>query len=239
LDQLRQPEELIPVDSSNPFFTFDPNKCVLCGICVRTCDEIQGRQAIDFIHRGYDTKIGTAGDAPFIDSICESCGECVVRCPVGSLTVNEYKKPSYEVATICPYCGVGCGINLGVQGNQIVSVSGNRETPANKGTLCVKGRFGITFVDHPDRLSKPMVRKYLLNGGKRKKKDDRGEWVEVDWDTALDLVSEKLVDIKKTSGSDAVGFLSSAKCTNEENYLMQKFARQIIGTHNIDHCARL
>jgi predicted molibdopterin-dependent oxidoreductase YjgC len=237
--KLRKPEELMPVDSSNPFFTFDPNKCVLCGICVRTCDESQGRQAIDFIHRGYDTKIGTAGDVPFIESICESCGECVVRCPVGSLTIKDYKKPSYEVSTVCSYCGVGCGINLGIQGDRIVNVSGNREAPANEGALCVKGRFGSTFVDHPDRLIKPMVREYLLNGGKRKKKTDRGEWVEVEWDTALDLVAEKLVAIKKKSGSDAVGFLSSAKCTNEENYLMQKFARQVIGTHSIDHCARL
>jgi formate dehydrogenase major subunit len=239
LNNLRRPEVLMPVDSSNPFFTFDPNKCVLCGICVRTCDEIQGRQAIDFIHRGYETKIGTAGDLPFIESICESCGECVIRCPVGSLSFKDYKKPAYEVSTVCSYCGVGCGINLGIQGNNIVNVNGNRAAPANNGALCVKGRFGSTFVNHPDRLTKPKVRKYLLNGGKRKKKSDRGEWVEVDWDTALNLVAEKFVEIKTASGSDAIGLLASAKCTNEENYLMNKFARQVIGTHSIDHCARL
>ena len=239
LDKLRKPEVLMPIDSSNPFFAFDPNKCVLCGICVRTCDEIQGRQAIDFIHRGYETKIGTAGDLPFIESICESCGECVVRCPVGSLAFKDYKKPAYEISSVCSYCGVGCGINLGVQGDQIVSVSGNRNSPANDGALCVKGRFGSTFVNHPDRLTKPMVREYLLNGGKRKKKSERGDWVEVDWDIALDLIAEKFKAIKDESGSNAIGVMSSAKCTNEENYLMQKFARQVIGTHNIDHCARL
>jgi predicted molibdopterin-dependent oxidoreductase YjgC len=239
LKRLRRPEALMPVDSSNPFFTFDPNKCVLCGICVRTCDEIQGRQAIDFIHRGYSTKIGTAGDLPFIESICESCGECVVRCPVGSLSFKDYKKPAYEVSTVCPYCGVGCGINLGIQGNQIVNVNGNRDAPVNEGRLCVKGRFGNTFVDHPDRLTKPMVREYLLNRGKRQKNEDRGEWVEVEWDQALDIVAGKLADIKKESGSDSIGFLASAKCTNEENYLIQKFARQVIGTHSVDHCARL
>jgi formate dehydrogenase alpha subunit len=239
LDKLRKPEVLMPIDSSNPFFVFDPNKCVLCGICVRTCDEIQGRQAIDFIHRGYETKIGTAGDLPFIESICESCGECVVRCPVGSLAFKDYKKSAYEISSVCSYCGVGCGINLGVQGDQIVSVSGNRNSPVNDGALCVKGRFGSTFVNHPDRLTKPRVREYLLNGGKRKKKRERGDWVEVDWDTAFELVVNKFVAIKEESGSNAIGVMSSAKCTNEENYLMQKFSRQVIGTHSIDHCARL
>lgn len=239
LDKLRHSEPLLPVDSSNPFFTFDPNKCVLCGICVRTCDEIQGRQAIDFINRGYDTIIGAFGNKSFAESTCESCGECVVRCPVGALSIKNYKEPAYEVESTCSYCGVGCGILLGVQGNEIVNVRGNRETPANQGALCVKGRFGYSFVDHPDRLIKPRVREYLLNGGKRKKKSDRGEWVEVEWDTALDIVAEKFKTIKEESGSDAIGILSSAKCTNEENYLMQKFARQVIGTHSVDHCARL
>ena len=238
LAQMRKPHTQMPVDSSNPFFSFDPNKCVLCGICVRTCNEIQGVQAIDFLNRGYVTTIGTFGDKPFIESTCESCGECVVRCPVGSLSIKNYRRPAVEVESVCSYCGVGCGLLLGVQGDQIVHVDGNRKAEANKGQLCVKGRFGYEFVNHPDRLTKPRVREYLMNGGKRKGAD-RGEWVEVEWDTAIEIVAKKFVEIKTESGSDAIGVLASAKCTNEENYLFQKFARQVVGTHSIDHCARL
>jgi|APSaa5957512576_1039674.scaffolds.fasta_scaffold00143_7 formate dehydrogenase (NADP+) alpha subunit len=240
INQMRKPLVLAPIDNSNPFFLFDPNKCVLCGICVRTCEEIQGRQAIDFINRGYGTTIGPFGGESFKDSICESCGECVVRCPVGALAVKNYREPSYEVESVCSYCGVGCGLILGVQGNEIVNVRGNRDAKTNNGELCVKGRFGYKFVDHPDRLTQPKVRQYLLeNDGVRIDKADRGEWVDVDWETAIDVVSKKFSTIKKESGSDAIGVLASAKCTNEENYLFQKFARQIIGTHSVDHCARL
>jgi formate dehydrogenase major subunit len=237
--RMRKPEIRMPIDSSNPFFSFDPNKCVICGICVRTCDEIQGIRAIDFLNRGYDTKIGTFNDKPFIESTCESCGECVVRCPVGALSIKKYRRPAVKVESVCSYCGVGCGLLLGVQGDQIVHVSGNRNAGANQGQLCVKGRFGYEFVNHPDRLTKPKVREHLLSGGKRKKGASRGEWVEVEWDMALDIVAKKFVEIKSESGSDAIGVLASAKCTNEENYLFQKFARQVVGTHSVDHCARL
>ncbi len=240
MSQLRKPTEWLPIDDSNPFFTFDPNKCVLCGICVRTCNEIQGRQAIDFVHRGYTTTIGSFAGTNFLESTCESCGECVVRCPVGSLAIKNYRRPSYEVESICSYCGVGCGLLLGVQGDQLVHVNGNRNSPVNDGQLCVKGRFGYDYVNHEDRLTKPKVREYLLTGdGKRTDKYDRGAWQEVDWDTALDVVAKKFVEIRTETGGDAVGVFTSAKCTNEENYLMQKFTRQILGTHNIDHCARL
>jgi predicted molibdopterin-dependent oxidoreductase YjgC len=240
LDQMRKPETRLPIDSSNPFFSFDPNKCVLCGICVRTCNEIQGVQAIDFLNRGYVTKIGTFNDQPFIDSICESCGECVVRCPVGSLAIKNYRRPAVQIESICSYCGVGCGLLLGVQGDTVVHVDGNRASEVNRGQLCVKGRFGYDFVNHEERLTKPKVREYLLNGdGKRKKGSGRGEWVEVEWETAVEIVAKKFTEFKKESGSDSVGVLASAKCTNEENYLFQKFARQVVGTHSIDHCARL
>lgn len=239
LAHMRKPEELLPVDDSNPFFSFDPNKCVLCGICVRTCDEIQGARAIDFVNRGYKTIIGTFGNRPFVESVCESCGECVVRCPVGALSIKEYKKPAYEVDSVCAYCGVGCSIKLGVQGNKIVNVRGNPDGETNHGQLCVKGRFGYEYVNHPDRLKKPMVREYLLNGKKRKKSADRGKWVETDWETALNITADQLAKIKKESGGEAIGVFSSAKCTNEENYLMAKITRQVLGTHSIDHCARL
>jgi len=239
LATMRKPETVMPIDSSNPFFLFDPNKCVLCGICVRTCREIQGVQAIDFINRGYVTKIGTFADQPFIDSICESCGECVARCPVGALAIKEYQRPAFEVESVCSFCGVGCGLLLGVQGDKVVNVRGNRDNPTNKGQLCVKGRFGYKFVNHEDRLEKPLVREYLLNENVSRKGGERGEWVEVDWDTAFEVVAGKFSQIKAESGSDAIGVLASAKCTNEENYLFQKFARQVIGTHSVDHCARL
>lgn len=239
LERLRKIERDLPIDASNPFFLFDPNKCVLCGICVRTCDEIQGARAIDFVNRGYETVIGAFGNKPFVESVCESCGECVVRCPVGALSIKDYKIPAYEVDSVCTYCGVGCSIKLGVQGNKIVSVRGNREGETNHGQLCVKGRFGYEFVNHPDRLKKPMVREYLLNGKKRKKGDDRGKWVETDWDTALNITADRFASIKKESGGEAIGVFSSAKCSNEENYLMAKITRQVLGTHSIDHCARL
>ena len=240
LSKMRKPTELLPVDDSNPFFTFDPNKCVLCGICVRTCNEIQGRQAIDFINRGYNTIIGAFDSDNFKDSSCESCGECVIRCPVGSLFIKNYRKPAYEIDSVCSYCGVGCQISIGVQGDEIVNIRGIYGNSPNNGQLCVKGRFGSKFVNHPDRVKKPLVREYILKGEEKPaKSEDLGDWIEVEWNQVIGIAAEKLSNLKKEFGSDSIGVLASAKCTNEENYLFQKFARQIIGTHNIDHCARL
>ena len=240
ISKMRKPTELLPVDDSNPFFSFDPNKCVLCGICVRTCNEIQGRRAIDFVNRGYRTIIGAFGGESFKESNCESCGECVVRCPVGSLFIKNYKKPAYEVASVCSYCGVGCQISIGIQGQEIVDIKGIYGDSPNNGQLCVKGRFGSNFVNHPDRVKKPLVRQYLIDGKEKPNSfKDLGEWVEIEWDQAIGIAAEKLSKLKNEFGADSIGVLASAKCTNEENYLFQKFARQIIGTHNIDHCARL
>ena len=226
LARLRHPELDRPVDSSNPFFEFDPNKCVLCGLCVRTCDEIQGLGALDFAFRGFATTVATFGDQPFAESICESCGECVTRCPVGALAPKRAERPAHEVDTVCAYCGVGCGIHLGVRGDRVVSVRGNRDNPANHGRLCVKGRFGHSFVNHAGRLRKPLIR-------------TNGELVEAEWDDALDLVAGRLAELKAKHGGDALAVLSSAKCSNEDNYVMQKFARAVLGTNNVDHCARL
>jgi len=223
LHRLKRTVRTLPVDDSNPFFIRDPNKCVLCGICVRTCEEIQGVGAIDFAFRGYSTRIATLKDRPIVESTCESCGECVVRCPVGALVPKSRIKAASEVKTICPYCGVGCGIYLGVRGDTIVGVRGDADNPVSKGRLCVKGRFGIAeFVHHPERLTAPMIRK-----------DE--ELKKASWDEALDLVADKL----KGYAPDEVGVVASAKCTNEENYVMQKLARAVLGTNNVDHCARL
>jgi len=159
VERLRPSTRHIELDESNPFFTIDMNKCILCGICVRTCAEIQGDSAIDYGFRGIDTVITTMGNEPIVDSICVSCGECVVRCPTGALTVNNYHPPAREVKTICAYCGVGCGIVMGVRGSRIVNVEGDRDNVVNRGHLCVKGRFGYGFVNHPERLTKPLIKK--------------------------------------------------------------------------------
>jgi formate dehydrogenase alpha subunit len=213
---------VLPVDTSNPFFDRDLNYCILCGKCVRVCDEILGIGAIALTFRGYSSKVATFGDGPLIDSNCVSCGECLVHCPVGALIPKGAMQPTREVETTCPYCGVGCQIYLGIRNNQIISVRGKREGTVNKGSLCVKGRFGIPeFVHHPDRLTVPLI-----------KRD--GKFTESTWDEALDLVASKLGSYK-----DQVAVISSAKCTNEENYVIQKFARAVLTTNNVDHCARL
>ena len=222
LQRLKPREEKLPIDDSNPFFSFNPNRCVLCGICVRTCDELQNVQAIDFTHRGLGTKIAGFGDKPRIESNCESCGECIVRCPVGALTEKDAKKPTHQIKTICSFCGCGCGLLLGVRDNRIVSAKGDLNNPASKGKLCVKGRYGFRFVNHPDRLKTPLV-----------KRD--GEFVEVEWDEALDILTERFSQYN----GNRFAAIASAKCTNEENYLLQKFTRTVMGTNNIDHCARL
>jgi len=212
-----------PVDTSHPFLNLDRNRCILCARCVRTCNEITGCGFLDLAYRGYSMKVVTFADKPFLDSICPSCGECVVHCPVGALTHKDTRQPTREVKTTCPYCGVGCGIYLGIHDGQVVTVRGNRDGTVNNGRLCVKGRYGITeYIHHPERLTTPLVRK-------------NGSFEEVTWDEALDLIASKLATYKK----DRVAVISSAKCTNEENYIIQKFSRAVLGTNNIDHCARL
>ncbi|NUQ66327.1 MAG: formate dehydrogenase subunit alpha [Pirellulales bacterium] len=221
LGRMRRRVKSLPVDDSNPFFRYDPNQCVLCGICVRTCDEIVGVNALDFAFRGFNTMVSTFGNVPIVESACVSCGECVARCPVEALLPKKVQPPAREVKTICPYCGVGCSIHLGIRGGRIVGVRGDADSPVNQGRLCVKGRFGHDFVNHPDRLTSPRIRK-------------NGEFVEASWDEALDLVARKLAEHR-----GAFAAMASAKCTNEENYLLQKFTRQVMGTNNVDHCARL
>jgi len=212
-----------PVDDSNPFFTLDRNYCILCQRCTRACDEVTGVNAIEIINRGYDSKVSTFGDKPLMESICKSCGECVVRCPVAALVPKNNIIPTCEVETTCPYCGVGCMMHLGIRDDKIVSIQGSRNSQANNGRLCVKGRYGIAdFVHSSQRLTKPLIRKNDV-------------FQEASWDEALDTVAEKLSGY---SGNQ-IAVIASAKCTNEENYIVQKFARTVLRTNNIDHCARL
>jgi predicted molibdopterin-dependent oxidoreductase YjgC len=233
-----------PIDDPNPFIQVDRNKCILCRRCVRACNAINGVEAISVFYRGFNAHIGFGADSTMQDSPCEFCGSCVAVCPVGALwpKMSLGKGRPWQVKkvqTICSYCGVGCQLVLHVRDNQIVQVEGAWDGPANHGFTCVKGRFGYDYVNHPDRLTRPKVRKYLLDGRPKTKDGGGGEWVETDWDTALNITAAKLRETRDTHGGDSIGVLTSAKCTNEENYLMNKLARQVLGTNNIDHCARL
>lgn len=217
--------------AENPFIIRDYNKCIYCGLCVRVCNEVQANFVVDFANKGFNAKVSTPFDKGLEDNNCVFCGQCVTLCPTGALTEKERigKGREWEfkkIYTICPYCGCGCGIVLHIKDNKIIKVSGDESNPVNEGWLCVKGKFGLDFVEHEDRLKKPLIRK-------------ADKLVEATWEEALELVATKFKELKSKYGSDSISGLSSAKCTNEENYLFQKFMRAVIGTNNIDHCARL
>jgi predicted molibdopterin-dependent oxidoreductase YjgC len=217
-----------PLDDTNPFILRDNNKCVLCGRCVRVCKELQCCNVLDWTERGFTSKVTPAFDEAMIDSDCVFCGSCVSACPVGALTERPSALaglPDKKVRTTCPFCGVGCNFDLNVKDGVVTGVTSNLDSPVNGRLLCVKGRFGTDYIHSPERLTTPLI-----------KKD--GELVPATWDEALDLVATKLAAIKKQSGPDSIAALSSARCVNEENYLMQKFMRAVIGTNNVDHCAR-
>ena len=218
-----------PIDDSNEFFTYNPNQCILCRRCVRTCQNLHGEGAIAVTERGFAAKVASPFGQLLKDSNCVSCGNCVSVCPVGALLPKAPAKfrpwEVKRVQTTCTYCGVGCQQELLVKGNQIVE-SRPLYGPANKGLMCVKGKFGYGFVNHPDRLTKPMIRK-------------DGELQPVEWDEAISYIAEKINAIKAESGPDALAGLSSARCSNEDNYIFQKMMRAAIGTNNVDHCARL
>jgi predicted molibdopterin-dependent oxidoreductase YjgC len=220
------------IEETNSMIRRDLNKCILCGRCVRVCNEIQVNEILDFSKRGSRAKVGPAFDADYIDSECVFCGQCVDACPVGALTFKQarFKGRPWEikkVRTTCPYCGVGCQLDLNIHEGKIIAVTGNHEYgPPNYGSLCVKGRFGIDFVSHPDRLTTPLIRK-------------DGTLQEASWDEAYDFIARKFTAALEEHGADSLAGLSSARCTNEENYLFQKFMRAVIGTNNVDHCARL
>lgn len=224
-------ESRYPMELVNPFIVRDFSRCINCGRCVQACNEIQVNNAIDFGYRGSDSKIVTPGDRPLRDSDCVFCGECVQVCPVGALVEKDarYVARSWEVEkvrTTCTYCGVGCQLDLHVLDGRVVKVTGAQDTPPNYGRLCVKGRFGYSFINASERLTRPLIK-------------ENGKFREADWDEALGLVAEKLGRIKEEHGSDSIGVLSSARVSNEENYIIQKFARAVLKTNSVDHCARL
>ena len=221
-----------PIEDVNPFIVRDLSRCILCGRCVQACNDVQVNNAISFGYRGSESKIVTKGDRALADSDCVFCGECVQACPVGALIrkddlpANGLDSEIKRVRTTCSYCGVGCQIYLHTKDNRVVKVTGVEDVRPNYGSLCVKGRFGYDFVNDPGRLKTPLIK-------------ENGKFREATWDEALDLVAKRLSLIKKESGPDSIGILCSARITNEENYLAQKFTRTVIGTNNVDHCARL
>lgn len=224
----------------NPFFSFDPNLCFLCGKCVSACANLQGRFVYNFKNKGENLSVTIGSGKSFEEAGCEFCGTCTDFCPAGAIS-NHNKSPNCDkkVETVCSYCGVGCRIELSSDGKKVYSKPIQQSDEYQP--LCVKGRYGHTYVMHQDRLKEPQVRRYLLDGKNKTDVDinsDEMDFVKVSWDCALDIVSDKLLEIFKNE-TDALAFMSSAKCTNEENYLLQKFARQIFKTNNIDHCARL
>lgn len=216
-------------DYSNHFYTYDPNKCILCGKCVRVCSELQCTDAIGLEGRGFDTKVVTPFDMGLATSKCVSCGNCVAACPVGALMPKRKEKVRHweleKVKTTCSYCGVGCQIELLVKGNKVVGVEPARGK-ANNGLLCVKGRFAYPFINHPDRLKTPLIKR-------------NGKFEEASWDEAYRVIVDKVNKTKSNHGPEVFAGLTSARCTNEENYLFQKMFRAVIGTNNVDHCARL
>ncbi|TYB33350.1 MAG: formate dehydrogenase subunit alpha [Flexistipes sinusarabici] len=223
----------------NPFFKYDASLCVLCGRCVTACSEIQGRFIWNYASKGSNLHLTVGMDETFEDAHCEFCGTCVDFCPTGAIAdKNTLSSVINKVTTVCSYCGVGCKVKLTTDGKKIVS------GPSDEGdkytSLCVKGRYAHSYILSEERLKKPLVRKYLLTGKEKNPGDEElNTFAETGWDNVMDIVCDKLIQIEKSFGSDALGFLASAKCTNEENYLMQKLARQIFKTNNVDHCARL
>jgi len=232
IDHIRYKTDFVPKprDDSNPMIIRDHNKCVLCGRCVRACLQVQMNGVIDVAARGSDAYITTFNNKPLMESSCVFCGECVQACPVGALTPKKAKTlgRSWEVQkvrTTCAYCGVGCQLWLHVRDGKIISVTGVEDGAPNEGRLCVKGRFGYDWIYSEDRLKTPLIK-------------ENGSFREASWDEALDLVAAKFKEIIAKHGPDAIAGVSSSRSINEDSYQMQKLFRAVIGTNNIDNCAR-
>jgi len=220
-----------PTETVNPFIVRDFSRCIQCGRCVQACNDVQVNLAINFGYQSGATKIVAKEDKPLKDSDCVFCGECVQVCPVGALVEKDarYQYRPWEaekVRTTCTYCGVGCQLYLHVKDNKVIRVSGVEDAPPNDASLCVKGRFGFDFINSPDRLKKPLIK-------------ENGEFREAEWEEALSFVADRMGSIKSAHGGDSIGVLTSARVSNEENYITQKFARAVLKTNNVDHCARL
>lgn len=216
-------------DLSHPYMTSDMSKCINCFRCVRACDEVQGQFVLSMAGRGFDSHIVKGSEVSFFESDCVSCGACAQACPTSAISdVFESKSivNTETTRTICTYCGVGCNLDVATIGGEIKSIQAPYDADVNQGHTCLKGRYAFGFYNHPDRLRTPLIRK-------------NGELQPATWDEAYDYIAAKFTEIKSAYGPDAIAGISSARCTNEENYLMQKFMRAVIGTNNIDSCARV
>ncbi len=217
-------------DESNPYFTFDPSKCIVCSRCVRACEETQGTFALTISGRGFESKVAS-GVNNFLDSECVSCGACVQACPTATLiekTVIDHGIPEHKVTTTCAYCGVGCSFNAEMKGEEVVRMVPNKNGGANHGHSCVKGRFAWGYATHQDRITTPMIRKSIHD-----------EWQQVSWDEAFKYAASEITRIQAQYGNSAVGGITSSRCTNEEVYIVQKLIRAVFGVNNVDTCARV
>jgi formate dehydrogenase major subunit len=217
------------LDDSHPYIHVDMSQCIMCYRCVRICDEVQGQFVWQVLNRGHDTKIVPDSGSTLRESSCVSCGACVDTCPSGALedkSVLARERPTTWTRTTCPYCGTGCEMSVGTNENQIVSIKPLLNAPVSRGHLCVKGRYAFDFVHAPDRITEPMIRK-------------DGDWHRVTWEEAITFTANRLKRILEEHGPESIGILGSARGTNEENYLAQKFARVVVGTNNVDCCARV
>ncbi len=216
-------------DTSHPYMRSDLSKCINCSRCLRACDEIQGEFVLAMAGRGFDSHIIKGLNQNFDGSYCVSCGSCAQTCPTAAIS-DIYQSKSVmaeeKIRTICAYCGVGCNLEVSVRDNEILSIQAPENAEVNAGHTCIKGRYAFRFYNHPDRLTTPLL------------KVD-GKHQPISWEQAFDVVAEKLTSIKEQHGSDAIAGISSSRCTNEENYLMQKFIRAVVGSNNIDCCARV
>ncbi|AIU25390.1 formate dehydrogenase [Pandoraea pnomenusa] len=218
-------------DESNPYFTYDPSKCIVCNRCVRACEETQGTFALTISGRGFEARVSPGQDQPFMDSECVSCGACVSACPTATLqekTVIEMGQPEHAVVTTCAYCGVGCAFKAEMKGGEVVRMTPYKDGRANEGHACVKGRFAWGYATHKERITKPMIRSKITD-----------PWREVSWDEALDHAASEFRRIQAKYGRDAIGGITSSRCTNEETYLVQKLVRAAFGNNNVDTCARV
>ena len=219
------------IDESNPYFTYDPTKCIVCSRCVRACDEVQGTFALTISGRGFDSRVTAGQNESFLGSDCVSCGACVQACPTSSLIENsiiEMGQAEHSVITTCAYCGVGCAFKAEMKGQEVVRMTPWKDGKANHGHSCVKGRFAWGYATHKDRMLKPMIRS-----------DISQPWREVSWDEAIGYAASELKRIQAKYGRDSIGGITSSRCTNEETYLVQKLVRAAFGTNNVDTCARV
>ena len=219
------------IDSSNPFFFFDSSKCIVCSRCIRACDDLQVTHALSIDGRGFDSRIIAGADEAFKESDCVSCGACVNECPVGALEEKQLRaagNPDKTVRTTCGFCGVGCQFDAGVKGNQLVTMTPAADSPVNNGHSCVKGRFASAYVNHKERLMTPMIRESIND-----------EFREATWEETYAFIVERWKRILDESGPDAIGTITSSRSTNELNYLGSKLMRAVVGTNNVDNCARV